>query len=100
MDAITVLMLLMLTVSEPCTALPDQQTRLGGETYRIEAYRCGEMTTRVWSRWCPEGQGFWSRPFLLEDQASGRGVYLNRFAELQAGWHVRLDEVYVPRCGT
>ncbi len=100
MDAIAMLMTLMLTLSEPCTALPDEQTVLSGETYRIETYRCGETRVKVWSRYCPDGRGYWSRPFLLEDDHSGRGVYLGRFAELHTGWHVLINDVYIPRCGT
>lgn len=114
MDALQVLMALLLTVNEPCTALPDQQTALGGQTFKVAPYRCGDATIRLWSGWCPRpavsgvpdhgsrgtDHGYWSRPFLMEDEQSGQGVYLNRFAELQTGWHVLFDEVYVPRCGT
>jgi hypothetical protein len=100
MDAITMMMALMLTLSEPCTPLPDDVTRLQGETYRVERYRCGETVIKVWARWCAEGRGFWSRPFLLEDDRTGHGVYLDRFAGLNASWHVQLDEVYIPRCGS
>jgi len=99
MDAIQIIMLLLLTLNEPCTALPDQQTDLQGQTYKIEPYRCGDAQVRVWSVWCAEARGYWSRPFLMEDEHSGKGVYLNRFAELQTGWHVALDEVYRPHCG-
>lgn len=98
MDALEIIMALMLTLSEHCTLLPDQQTRLGGENYRIEIYRCGETTIRRWSRHCAAGN-YWSRPFLLENARTGEGVYLNRFGALEAGWHVSLDDVYVPACG-
>lgn len=111
MDALQVLMALMLTFNEPCTALPDARTTRGGRDYKIETYRCGDAMVRLWSSWCrlpavagepraARGEGYWSRPFLLEDERSGKGVYLNRFAELQVGWHVMIDEVYLPRCGT
>ncbi len=99
MDALTLLMSLMLTLSEPCTALPDQMTKIGGRDYRVESYRCGETKILVWSSWCPDGKGFWSRPFLMEDDRSGKGIYLNRFAELQTGWHVLLNDIYIPACG-
>ena len=100
MDAIQIMMALMLTLSEPCFALPDEQTTLSGTTYRIERYHCGDALVKVWSRYCPDGHGHWSRPFLMEDERTGNGVYLDRFAGLNAGWHVLINDVYIPRCGT
>lgn len=102
MDAIALVMALFLTASEPCTELPARETVVGGETYRIQALRCGEATVKVWSYQCqarPGSTPYWSRPFLLEEERTGEGLYLNRFAELQAGWHVALDDVYRPACG-
>jgi len=101
MDALTLLMSLMLTLSEPCIALPDTVTQLGSETYRVERYRCGETSLVLWTRRCNEASPveYWTRPFLMENERTGEGIYLNRFAELQAGWHVKLDEIYQPACG-
>jgi hypothetical protein len=102
MDAITIMLALVLQVNEPCTEMPPRVTDVGGETYRIQPLRCGDTTIRVWSYRCHvamSGETYWSRPFLMEDDRTGEGIYLNRFAELQAGWHVGLNELYRPACG-
>lgn len=99
MDALVILMSLMLHYTEPCITMPDKFMRLSGREYRIETYRCGDAVLKVWSRQCVVGAAtYWSRPFLMEDEQSGKGVYMNQFAELQAGWHVSLDSVYYPAC--
>lgn len=99
MDALSLMMLLFLTLSEPCNAMPAEETRLQGEDFQVLRFECGAKSFKVWSRRCVEG-GYWSRPFLLEETNSGQGFYFDRFADVHSGWHVRLEETYVPRCGS
>lgn len=75
------------------------QTDIGKETYQMTTYRCVTHTFKVWQRFCREGQGFYSRPFLIEETHSGESFYLNRFGEVMAGKRIELGEVYVPHCG-
>lgn len=100
MDAIQLLMVLFLNLNEPCSAMPTSVERLGGEDYQTLRYDCGAKAFKIWSRRCPEGEGFWGRPFFLEEVNSQSGIYVNRFGEVQTGWHVTFDEAYTPRCGT
>lgn len=99
MDAIQLLMGLFLNLSEPCTAMPATEERLGREDYQTLRFDCGVKQFKIWSRRCPEG-GFWGRPFFLEEVNSQQGLYVNRFGEVQTGWHVTMTEAYSPRCGS
>lgn len=99
MDAISAMVGLFLNLSVACNALPAMVTRLQGEDFQVLQFECGAKSFRVWSRRCVEG-GYWTRPFLLEETTSGQGFYFDRFAEVHSGWHVRLEDTYVPRCGT
>lgn len=100
MDAIQLLMVLFLNLNEPCSAMPADDTRLSQQEYRQLRFDCGAKQFRIWSRRCRDGQGYWGRPFFLEEVNSQHGIYLNRFGELHTGWHVSLDDTYVPSCGT
>ena len=100
MDAIQLLMALFLNLNEPCTAKPVELQRLSGQDYQILRYDCGAKRFKIWQRFCAEGQGYWGRPFFLEEENGQQGVYVNRFGEVQTGWHVSVVEIYVPRCGT
>lgn len=99
MDAISLLMGVMLMVSEPCSWLPDEHMQISGMDVKVTRLWCGDAHIRAWQRWCPDGRGFWTWPFLMEEETSGKGVYLNEFAGLQTGWHVTMNEVYFPACG-
>lgn len=105
------MMVLFLNGNALCNARPMELQDIQGEHYRLLVWQCGERGTpegktfRIWSRQCPpqakRGEAtWWSRPFLLEELTSGHGFYLNRFAELQSGWHVLLDDTYYPDCGS
>jgi hypothetical protein len=100
MDAISLVMALFLNLNEPCTALPAEESMIGGQDYRILRYDCGAKRFRIAQRLCREGRGFWGRPFLLQEEASQQGLYVNRFGEVMAGWHVAFDDVYFPACGS
>jgi len=99
MDAIQLLMMLFLNLSEPCTALPAQLQSIGRQNFQVMNYHCGGKDFKVWQRWCREGQGFWSRPFMLTEENTQEGIYMNQFGELVTGYHVTLDKIYIPRCG-
>ena len=100
MDAIQLLMVLFLNLNEPCTAKPAELQRFSGQEYQILRYDCGAKQFKIWQRFCPEGRGYWGRPFFLEEENEQQGVYVNRFGEVQTGWHVSVIETFVPRCGT
>lgn len=99
MDAIALLMTLFLNLNEPCTALPADLQRLNGQDYQVLHYDCGAKRFKIWSQKCQPGD-YWGRPFFLEEENSQTGLYMNRFAEIHAGFHVSLAETYVPRCGS
>ena len=99
MDAISLIMILFLNLNEPCTALPADETRISGEDYQILRYACGSKNFRIWQRKCQEGQGYWGRPFFLVEENSQMGLYINRFGEIHTGFHVMLEETYLPHCG-
>lgn len=100
MDAITLLMVLFLNLNEPCTAKPVEEQRIGRQDFQLMRWDCGAKQFRIWSRKCREGQGYWGRPFFLEEVNSQQGLYMNRFGELHTGWHVSMDDVYFPACGS
>lgn len=94
-----------------CTAAREELRDLGGQTYRLQIWRCdGRIDERMsewraWARQCPPhakpGEAtWWSRPFLLEEARTGAGFYMNRFAEIHAGHQVALDDTYYPDCGS
>jgi hypothetical protein len=97
MSPIELLMMLFLNMSEPCNALPAEVQSLGRQDYQILAWQCGDKKFKIWQKAC-EGK-YWSRPFFLEEENSQSGIYQNQFAELQTGYHVNINETYVPRCG-
>jgi len=74
-------------------------TDIRKDTYQVTTYRCVTHTFKVWQRFCAEGRGFYSRPFMIEETHTGEGFYLNRFGEIMAGVRVELGEVYIPACG-
>lgn len=92
-------LIIALFLSMSCTMASIDQTVLSKETFQVTTYRCVTHTFKVWQRFCKEGQGFYSRPFLIEETHSGQGFYLNRFGEIMAGQNVSMDTVYVPSCG-
>jgi hypothetical protein len=100
MDAIVVMMSVFLHLSEPCTALPAVETMIAQQTYQVAPFDCGSKRLEIWQRRCEDGQGYWSRPFLLVDVASQQGFYLDRFGEVHSGWHVLMNDCYIPRCGS
>ena len=99
MDAISLIMALFLNLNEPCTALPASIIALEGQDYQVLHYWCGDKTFRIWQRHCTIGS-YWGRPFLLEESTTGHGVYVNRFGEVQSGWHVSMNDTYFPLCGS
>lgn len=97
-------MVLFLNLNEPCTAMPVEEQRIGRQEFQQLRFDCGAKQFRIWSRFCrfangATHDGYWGRPFFLEEVNSQQGLYLNRFGELHTGWHVHLDETYVPHCG-
>lgn len=109
MDAIWLMVLLFLNGNALCEADPATLTKLGGQTYQVLQWTCGDKQFQVWQRWCPMNdppgvepsppRGYWSRPYYLEETRSGHGFYLNRFAEIHAGIHIDVEEIYRPPCG-
>lgn len=85
MHAITLLMTLFLNLNEPCTAMPAEEQRIGRQEFQQLRFDCGSKQFRIWARHCPEGQGYWSRPFFLEEVHSQQGLYMNRFGEVHTG---------------
>ena len=100
MDAISLLMVLFLNLNEPCTAMPAELQHVSGQDYQILRYACGAKAYKIWQRKCNDGQGYWGRPFFLEEENSQQGLYVNRFGEVVTGYHVSITETYVPLCGS
>lgn len=107
MDAISIIVWLFLNFS--CDAQKEELREIHGQTYQVLAWSCTQPSTnkhhlfRVWARQCPanpkKGEAtWWSRPFLLEEMTTGKGLYMNRFAEIHAGDQVQLDDTYFPDC--
>jgi len=94
MDALALIVSLFLG---GCAHGQPEAVVIDGHGYSVERYTCAaDRHYEVWHRQCQGG--YLSRPFLLKAQESGQGFYMNRFAEVHSGWHVRLDEVYFPAC--
>lgn len=93
-------LVIALFLSASCTMTDIQQTVLSKETYQVTSYRCLTHTFAVWQRFCKDGQGYFSRPFLITEKHTGESFYLSRFGEIMAGVHVEISEVYQPMCGT
>ena len=92
-------LIIALFLSMSCSMSAIDQTVLSQETYQITTYRCVKHTFKVWQRFCNEGRGYYSRPFLVEETHSGESFYLGRFGDIMAGIHVSMSEVHVPACG-
>jgi len=92
-------LIIALFLSMSCTMAEIDQTVLSKETYQVTTYRCVTHTFKVWQRFCKEGRGFYSRPFMIEETHTGETFYLSRFGEVMAGVRVELGEVYIPACG-
>lgn len=92
-------LIIALFLSMSCTMTSIDETTLNKDTYQVTTYRCVTHTFTVWQRFCHEGRGFYSRPFLINETHSGESFYLNRFGEVMAGVRVELAEVYIPACG-
>lgn len=108
MDAIQLMLVLFLgfgaaNSSEGCQALPAEVQNIGKQDFQILNFQCGPKHFKVWHYWCAEGQGYWSRPFLLEEiNVSHAGFYLNRFGEIHGSSYVEplsLRDIYLPKCG-
>jgi hypothetical protein len=104
MDALQIIMMMfLLGPGSSCSALPAEATQLEGQNYQKMRWLCGDHQVEAWQRQCfgtDRKDEYWTRPFMLVDSTTGNRVYLNRFAEMQAGWHVPLDETYIPKCGS
>ena len=92
-------LIVALFLSMSCTMGAIDQTILSHETYQVTTYRCVSHTFKVWQRFCNEGRGYYSRPFLIEETKTGQGFYLNRFGEIMAGQRVDMNQLYIPSCG-
>ena len=92
-------LIIALFLSMSCTMTDIQQQDLSKQTYQVTTYRCVTHTFKVWQRFCNEGQGYYSRPFLIEETHTGEGFYLNQFGEIMAGQRVEMNQLYVPACG-
>ncbi len=86
MDAIQLLMAMFLNLSEPCNALPTLTEAIGGHDFQVLRYTCGGKEFKIWSAWCPDGRGFWSRPFMLTEENSQHEASYCRW-RLPASWH-------------
>ena len=92
-------MIIALFLSMSCTMTEINETTLSKQTYQVTTYRCVIHTFKVWQRFCNEGRGYYSRPFLIIEDNSGESFYLSRFGEIMAGQRIELKEVYIPACG-
>lgn len=92
-------LIIALFLSMSCTITAIDETVLSKETYQITSYRCTTQTFKVWQRFCHEGRGYYSRPFLITETHTGESFYLNRFGEIMAGIRIEIGEVYIPTCG-
>ncbi len=90
--------------TDACQAQPATVQRVGQQNFQVLHFTCGPKHFRVWQYWCAEGQGYWSRPFLLEETNVHRsGFYLNRFGEVHATPFtdpITTSDLYLPRCGS
>lgn len=112
MDALQLVLALLIGVSEPCTPMPARDVANEAGQFRVERLVCGQTTLELWSRGCilsaPErsvrkattkaSPAYYSRPFLLVEVNTGKGIYMNEFGEMVVGWHVDFDTVYFPSC--
>ena len=95
-------LLLTWFISFNAACLPAQYdiTKLSGDTFKVVDWSCkAPVHLRVWYRWCVDGQGFWSRPFLMENTDTNEGFYMNKFGEIMWGYNPSLSDVYIPKCG-
>lgn len=92
-------LVIALFLSASCSMADITETKLGRDLYQITTYHCLTHEFKVWQRFCREGRGFYSRPFLIQEARTGESFYLNRFGEVMAGRYVEVGEVYMPACG-
>lgn len=97
---------MFINVLVSCTALPMDATRIGGQEFMVQNWVCqvdkGPIKVRAWRRMCEtNGNTYMGRQFFIEfrdlDQTA---LYLDQFGEILMGQGARLEEAYLPSCGS
>jgi hypothetical protein len=105
-NLIELMVAMFLNTSLACTALPAELHNVGGQDFLVTRWLCTDAkgASHLWRQWQRECRfehaTVWGRPYFLEDQASQVALYVNRFGEVQGGPGARIQEAYVPLCGS
>lgn len=103
MDAIAEMIALFLAAHLSCSADRAMEERIGGSTYTVLSYTCGDQHWQAWSGWCvieSSGVKYMGMPFFLKEMETQHTWYVTRFGNTQYGRGAQLQDAYEPACGS
>lgn len=103
MDAIAEMLAMFLAAHLSCSADKAMEQQIGGSSYTVLSYTCGEQHWQAWSGWCvieSSGVRYMGLPFYLKELGTQDAWYVTRFGNVQYGRGAALAESYEPACGS